>query len=108
MSSLGERIAALRKEKGVTQEELGRALNIPHGRAVEILRQFEEFQLVRHSDLDLDDEQITIYNVSGSAPYIIPFLTFTQEIVSPPMGFNYNFGGRNTPLIRKADKEETK
>ena len=100
-------IVLQRDRNPFTAKLIEKSLNIPTGRAVEILRSFEEFRLVYHSTLELDDEQITIYNVPANIPYVIPFLTFADEMVHQPQAFNYNFGGRDKPYITSGKEEKT-
>lgn len=89
-----------------TARLLERNLNLPQGRAVEILRAFEEFGLVKRSALELDDEQITVYNICSDVPYLFPFLTFAQEIIQHPKSFNYQHSMRHNPYLHQPKSEE--
>lgn len=88
-----------------TVKLLEKTLKITNERAVEILDRFEEFMLVYSSVLELDDEQIRIYNTWMHSIRIIPFLTMAREMVDAPESFVYQSCFRKKPYICRDEGE---
>jgi len=87
-----------------TAKLLEKQLNISQERAVVILRSFADFRIIDQSELELDDERITIYSTSSFVPYLVPFLIFADEIVHKPCGFAMQSTFRNLPYLRKGEQ----
>jgi len=85
-----------------TSKLLMKHLNITEERAVELLNEFEELHFLHASKLELDDEQITIYNTAAfNCPYVVMMLAAAQQVINPPTGYVYNNVDRNIPYFSK-------
>ncbi|MGI6240284.1 MAG: helix-turn-helix domain-containing protein [Christensenellales bacterium] len=74
-------------------------LSIPAERGREILKHFDEYELVLIKQLELDDESIEVFT-SAARPSLIGLLTFANEMCNPPTSFSWYNGNRDQPFFR--------
>jgi transcriptional regulator with XRE-family HTH domain len=84
--------------KSFTPKLLERNLEIAQDNAKIILENLKGYKLIYTSEIDLDDEVITVYNFNPN-PAFIPFLTFLGELINRPNSWNCYVGNRHKPYL---------
>lgn len=84
--------------KAFTENLLIKNLNIDNNEVARIIAILEKYNLLRKTEIELDDELQTLYNFKPT-PSFIAFLIFAREMIKEPNYFHYYNGGRNKPYL---------
>ena len=93
--------------KAFTETLLVKELKVTAERAKEIIDILSRYSLIRKTELEMDDEVMTVYTFSPT-PSFIALLIFSREMIDPPNIFVYFSGGRTLPFLHGEEEETTK
>lgn len=85
-------------KKAFTENLLVKELNIEFKKAQEIVRILKKYQMVRSTQLELDDEIKDVYNLIP-LPTFVGFLIFAREMIEPTRRFAYYSDNRSKSLL---------
>ena len=85
-------------KKAFTEHLLVKELNVSAEKAQEIVRILTKYQVVRKTQLELDDEIKEVYNLIP-LPTFVGLLIFAREMIDPTHRFAYYSDNRGKPLL---------
>ncbi len=85
-------------KKAFTENLLVKELNVESEKAQEIVRILTKYQLVRKTQLELDDEVKDVYNLIP-LPTFVGLLIFAREMIDPTHRFAYYSDNRSKPYL---------
>lgn len=85
-------------KKAFTEHLLMKELHVPAEKAQEIVRILTKYQMIRTTQLELDDEIKDVYNLIPQ-PTFVGLLIFAREMVDPTHRFAYYSDNRSKPLL---------
>lgn len=85
-------------KKAFTEQLLIKELNVSADKAQEIVGVLTKYQLVRKTQLELDDEIRDVYNLIPQ-PTFVGLLIFAREMMDPTHRFAYYSDNRSNPLL---------
>jgi transcriptional regulator with XRE-family HTH domain len=88
-----------RENKAFTPKLLEKEIGIERERAVQILNELCNYEMISTSEIELDDEIIKIYNFNPN-PAFVAVLTLSNEIISRPHSFYYSSDSRDKPYLK--------
>lgn len=77
-----------RPNKPFTLALLKKTINMTEEKALEIMDDFQRYQLITVSEIELDDEVRKVYKFDPN-PAFIPLLTYAKEMIQKPNTFTY-------------------
>jgi len=81
-----------------TQKYLENELDIDEDKAESIIKLLKDYKLLDSLEVELDDEQRTIYTFKSNFAFI-PLLTFAEEMILRPSSFYVTNHSRDTPYL---------
>ncbi|MHC1695213.1 MAG: helix-turn-helix domain-containing protein [Eubacteriales bacterium] len=81
-----------------TPKLLEKRIGINGDKAMEIIHALMKYKLIQDSQIELDDEEMTMYSFIPN-PAFTALLTLAGEIIQKPCSFNYYCGGRHKSYI---------
>ena len=81
-----------------TPKLLEKRMSVSEERALEIIHALEKYKLIQAAEIELDDEEITLYSFIPN-PSFAAVMTIAGEIIKKPNCFEYFNGGRSTPYL---------
>ncbi|MCL2518232.1 MAG: helix-turn-helix domain-containing protein [Oscillospiraceae bacterium] len=84
--------------KGFTPNLLVKNLGLAPEKAVEVIKIFSKYQILRNTQIEMDDVMQEIYTLDPT-PSFYALLIFAREMIEPPNSFNYYQGGRTKPYL---------
>ena len=86
-------------KKAFTPALLMKNMKLTHDRATKILSVLEKYQLIKITQIELDDEIQTVYTFKPS-PSLVSALILVREVISPPNRYSWHFGQRKKPYLQ--------
>ena len=84
--------------KAFTENLLIREMKLEKERAIHALNTLEKCNFVRQTQIELDDEERTIYYFNPS-PSFVALLIFARELIKNPTSFHWFSSARTTPYL---------
>ncbi len=84
--------------KSFTARLLVKSLGLTEEKATEIIRKLENYDMIRSTQIEMDDEVQTVYRFRPT-PSFVALLIFAREIISPPGHFFYFNCDREKPYL---------
>jgi len=85
--------------KAFTHNILVKNMGIEPDKAVRVFAILEKYNLLRQTQIEMDDEIQTVYNFKPT-PSFVAFLIFAREMIKTPNRFSYYYGERNKPYFQ--------
>ncbi len=85
-------------KKAFTENLFTKELNVNLDKAKKIIEVLLKYQLVKKTQIELDDEIKEVYTFFSS-PSFIALLIFAQEMIAPPHWFSFYSDGRGKPYL---------
>lgn len=84
--------------KAFTTNLLVKMMDIDKDTAADVIRILQKYNLIRTTQLEMDDEEQEIYTFNPT-PSFIALLIFTREMIDRPNSFAYNIVNRSQPYL---------
>ncbi len=85
------------RAKAFTSNLLVKNLNIDNGKALEVIKALQKYNIINTTQLEMDDMLQEVYSLSPE-PFFIPLLIAAQRFITPKVFFHY-IEGRKKPYL---------